>query len=432
MKRAADELGALLRAAPIAAAARTAFDEARLREDFPILRRTVHGKPLVYLDNAATSQKPQCVIDCEARYYCELNANIHRGVHSLSQQATGAYEAARDTVRRFINAAGREEIVFVRGTTEAINLVAASYGQRLKPGDEILISEMEHHSNIVPWQLLCERSGTVLRVAPIDEAGALMLDEFKRRLNARTRLVAVTHVSNALGTINAVKRIIDLAHARGIAVLIDGAQAAAHIKIDVQALDCDFYAFSSHKLYGPTGVGVLYGKAALLEAMPPYQGGGDMIRQVTFAKTTFNDLPYKFEAGTPNIAGVIGLGAAIDYVSALGLDAIAAHEHELLAYATERAGAVRGLRLIGTASDKAGILSFVVDGVHPHDVGTILDDEGVAVRAGHHCAMPVMDHFHVSATVRASFAMYNTRAEVDALFRAVREAQRMFVDGRSA
>jgi len=432
MKRAADELGALLRAAPIVAAARTTFDEARLREDFPILRRTVHGKPLVYLDNAATSQKPQCVIDCEARYYCELNANIHRGVHSLSQQATGAYEAARDTVRRFINAAGREEIVFVRGTTEAINLVAASYGQRLKPGDEILISEMEHHSNIVPWQLLCERSGTVLRVAPIDEAGALMLDEFKRRLNARTRLVAVTHVSNALGTINAVKRIIDLAHARGIAVLIDGAQAAAHIKIDVQALDCDFYAFSSHKLYGPTGVGVLYGKAALLEAMPPYQGGGDMIRQVTFAKTTFNDLPYKFEAGTPNIAGVIGLGAAIDYVSALGLDAIAAHEHELLAYATERAGAVRGLRLIGTASDKAGILSFVVDGVHPHDVGTILDDEGVAVRAGHHCAMPVMDHFHVSATVRASFAMYNTRAEVDALFRAVREAQRMFVDGRSA
>ena len=432
MKRAADELGALLRAAPIVAAARTTFDEARLREDFPILRRTVHGKPLVYLDNAATSQKPQCVIDCEARYYCELNANIHRGVHSLSQQATDAYEAARDTVRRFINAAGREEIVFVRGTTEAINLVAASYGQRLKPGDEILISEMEHHSNIVPWQLLCERSGTVLRVAPIDEAGALMLDEFKRRLNARTRLVAVTHVSNALGTINAVKRIIDLAHARGIAVLIDGAQAAAHIKIDVQALDCDFYAFSSHKLYGPTGVGVLYGKAALLEAMPPYQGGGDMIRQVTFAKTTFNDLPYKFEAGTPHIAGVIGLGAAIDYVSAVGLDAIAAHEGELLAYATEQARAVSGLRLIGTASDKASILSFVVAGVHPHDVGTILDDEGVAVRAGHHCAMPVMDHFHVSATVRASFAMYNTRAEVDALFRAVREAQRMFVDGRSA
>ena len=429
MKRAADDLGVLLCAAPIGAAASAAFDGARLREDFPILRRTVHGKQLVYLDNAATSQKPQCVIDCEARYYCELNANIHRGVHSLSQQATDAYEAARDTVRRFINAARREEIVFVRGTTEAINLVAASYGQRLKPGDEILITEMEHHSNIVPWQLLCERSGAVLRVAPIDEAGELMLDGFEHRLNARTRLVAVTHVSNALGTVNAVKRIIDLAHAQGIAVLIDGAQAAPHMKIDVQALGCDFYAFSSHKLYGPTGVGVLYGKAALLEAMPPYQGGGDMIRQVTFAKTTFNDLPYKFEAGTPHIAGVVGLGAAIDYVSALGLDAIAAHEHELLAHATEQARAVCGLRLIGTASDKSSILSFVIDGVHPHDVGTILDDEGIAVRTGHHCAMPVMEHFHIPATVRASFALYNTRAEVDALFCAVRKAQRMFVDG---
>jgi cysteine desulfurase / selenocysteine lyase len=435
MKRMADELGALLCAAPIAAAhaaASDAFDETRLRGDFPILSRTVHGRPLIYLDNAATSQKPQCVIDCEARYYRELNANIHRGVHRLSQQATDAYEAARDTVRRFVNAARREEIVFVRGTTEAINLVAASYGQRLKPGDEILITEMEHHSNIVPWQLLCERSGAVLRVAPIDEAGELMLDEFEHRLNARTRLVAVTHVSNALGTINPVKRIIDLAHARGIAVLIDGAQAAPHIKIDVQALDCDFYAFSGHKVYGPTGVGVLYGKAALLEAMPPYQGGGDMIRQVTFAKTTFNDLPYKFEAGTPHIAGVIGLGAAIDYVSAVGLGAIATREQELLAYATEQARAVRGLRLIGTASNKASVLSFVVDGVHPHDVGTILDDEGIAVRAGHHCAMPVMEHFHIPATVRASFALYNTRAEVDALFRAVRKAQRMFVDGRSA
>ena len=432
MKRMADELGALLCAAPIAAAraaASDAFDETRLRRDFPILSRTVHGKPLVYLDNAATSQKPQCVIDCELRYYSELNANIHRGVHGLSQQATDAYEAARDRVRRFINAARREEIVFVRGTTEAINLVASSYGQRLKQGDEILVTEMEHHSNIVPWQLLCERSGAVLRVAPIDAAGELMLDELEQRLNARTRLVAVTHVSNALGTINAVKRIIDLAHAKGIAVLIDGAQAAPHIRIDVQALDCDFYAFSSHKLYGPTGVGVLYGKQTLLEAMPPYQGGGDMIRQVTFAKTTFNDLPYKFEAGTPHIAGAIGLGAAIDYVSALGLDAIAAHEQGLLAYATEQAGAVRGLRLIGTARNKASVLSFVVDGVHPHDVGTILDDEGIAVRAGHHCAMPVMEHFNIPATVRASFALYNTRAEVDALFRAVRKAQRMFVDG---
>ena len=421
MKSAASELSALRGAVPV-----LAFDVARLREDFPILHRSVHGKPLVYLDNAATSQKPQCVIDSEARYYAELNANIHRGVHALSQQATDAYEAARDTVRRFINAARREEIVFVRGTTEAINLVAASWGQRLQPGDEILITEMEHHSNIVPWQLLCERSGAVLRVAPIDDAGELMLDEFERLLGPRTRLVAVTHLSNALGTINAVKRIIELAHAKGVVVLIDGAQAAPHLEIDVQALDCDFYAFSGHKLYGPTGVGVLYGKAALLEAMPPYQGGGDMIREVTFAKTTFNDLPYKFEAGTPHIAGVIGLGTAIDYVSAIGFDAIAAHERELLAYATEQARAVSGLRLIGTARDKASILSFVLDGVHPHDIGTILDGEGIAVRTGHHCAMPVMEHFHVPATVRASFALYNTRAEVDALLRAVRKVQEVF------
>jgi cysteine desulfurase/selenocysteine lyase len=427
MKNAAGELSALRSAAPGAV-----FDVARLREDFPILRRTVHGKPLVYLDNAATSQKPQCVLDCEARYYAELNANIHRGVHSLSQLATDAYEGARDTVQRFINAKLREEIVFVRGTTEAINLVATSFGQRFQPGDEILITEMEHHSNIVPWQLLCERSGAVLRVAPMDDAGELMPDEFERQLNARTRLVAVTHLSNALGTINAVKRIIDRAHAIGAAVLIDGAQAVPHIKIDVQALDCDFYAFSSHKLYGPTGVGVLYGKAAWLVAMPPYQGGGDMIRQVTFARTTYNDLPYKFEAGTPNIAGVIGLGAAIDYVSAIGLDAIAAHEHELLVYATTQARAVSGLRLVGTAGEKASILSFALNGVHAHDVGTILDDEGVAVRTGHHCAMPVMEHFHIPATVRASFALYNTRAEVDALFRAVRKAQEVFADAQSA
>ena len=431
MKSATGELNALRNAAPSACPG-AAFDVARLRDDFPILRRQVHGKPLVYLDNAATSQKPQCVIDAEVRYYAELNANIHRGVHALSQQATDAYEAARDTVRRFINALLREETVFVRGTTEAINLVAASYGQRLQPGDEILITEMEHHSNIVPWQLLCERSGAVLRVAAIDDDGALMLDEFEHLLNARTRLVAVTHVSNALGTINAVKRIVDLAHAKGIAVLIDGAQAAPHLEIDVRSLDCDFYAFSGHKLYGPTGVGVLYGRRALLEAMPPYQGGGDMIRQVTFAKTTYNDLPYKFEAGTPNIAGVIGLGVAIDYLSAIGHDAIAAHEHALLAYATAQARTVPGLRLIGTAKDKASILSFVLDGVHPHDAGTILDAEGVAVRTGHHCAMPVMAHFHVPATVRASFAFYNTRSEVDALFRAVRKAQEVFGHVRSA
>jgi cysteine desulfurase/selenocysteine lyase len=427
MKSAAGEFNALRGTAPA-----PAFDVARLRDDFPILRRRVHGKPLVYLDNAATSQKPKCVIDGEARYYAELNANIHRGVHALSQQATDAYEGARDTVRRFINAAQCEEVVFVRGTTEAINLVAASYGQRLLPGDEILITEMEHHSNIVPWQLLCERSGALLRVAPIDDSGALMLDEFERLLGARTRLVAVTHVSNALGTINAVKHIVELAHAKGIVVLIDGAQAAPHLEIDVRSLDCDFYAFSGHKLYGPTGVGVLYGKRALLEAMPPYQGGGDMIRQVTFAKTTYNDLPYKFEAGTPNIAGVVGLGIAIDYLGTIGLDAIAAHEHDLLAYATAQARSVPGLRLIGTAKHKASILSFVLEGVHPHDAGTILDAEGVAVRTGHHCAMPVMAHFHVPATVRASFALYNTRAEVDALWRAVRQVQEVFGHARSA
>jgi cysteine desulfurase/selenocysteine lyase len=421
MKHATTEANAVRGAVP----SRT-FDVARLREDFPILRRQVHGKPLVYLDNAATSQKPHCVIDGEARYYAELNANIHRGVHALSQLATDAYEDARDTARRFINAAQREEIVFVRGTTEAINLVATSYGQRLQPGDEIVITEMEHHSNIVPWQLLCERSGALLRVAPIDDSGALRLDEFERLLGPRTRLVAVAQVSNALGTINDVKHIVELAHAKGILVLVDGAQAAPHLAIDVRELDCDFYAFSSHKLYGPTGVGVLYGKRALLAEMPPYQGGGDMIRTVTFAKTTYNDLPYKFEAGTPNIAGVVGLGMAIDYVSTVGLDAIATHENDLLAYATAQARTVPGLRLVGTAQHKAGILSFVLEGVHPHDAGTILDGEGVAVRTGHHCAMPVMAHYQVPATVRASFALYNTRAEVDALFRAVRKAQEVF------
>lgn len=402
------------------------LDVMRLRRDFPILRQTVNGKPLVYLDSAATSQKPQSVIDCEAYYYAALNANIHRGVHTLSQLATDAYEAARDTVQGLINAARREEIVFVRGTTEAINLVAASYGQRLRPGDEILISAMEHHSNIVPWQLACERTGAILRVAPINDAGELLLDAFERLLGPRTRLVAVTHLSNALGTVNPVRYLIELAHAKGVPVLVDGAQAVPHLNVDVQALDCDFYAFSGHKLYGPTGIGVLYGKAALLDVMPPYQGGGDMIREVTFRRTTYNELPFKFEAGTPNIAGVIGLGAAIGYVSAVGLDAIAAHEHALLAYATGQAAQIAGLRIIGTAADKASILSFVLDGVHPHDAGTILDVEGVAVRAGHHCAMPVMERFDVPATVRASFALYNTREEVDALFRAVCKAQEVF------
>ncbi|WP_029049538.1 cysteine desulfurase [Cupriavidus sp. amp6] len=398
----------------------------RLRQDFPILRQTVNGNPLVYLDNAATTQKPQSVIHCEAHYYSALNANVHRGVHTLSQRATDAYEAVRDAVRGLINAATREEIVFVRGTTEAINLVAASFGQRLRPGDEILISAMEHHSNIVPWQLACQRTGALLQVAPINDAGELMLEQFTRLLSPRTRLVALTHLSNALGTVNPVRHIIELAHARDIPVLIDGAQAVPHLKVDVQALDCDFYAFSGHKLYGPTGIGVLYGKAALLDAMPPYQGGGDMIREVTFRKTTYNALPYKFEAGTPNIAGVIALGAAIGYVSALGLEAIAAHEHALLAYASAKAAQVAGLRVIGTAADKASILSFTLDGIHPHDVGTILDQHGVAVRAGHHCAMPVMERFDVPATVRASFALYNTREEVDALFAAVRAAQEVF------
>ena len=420
MKSADNELGTLQ------AAARPALDVARLRRDFPILGRSVHGKPLVYLDNAATSQKPQCVIDSEARYYAECNANIHRGIHRLSQEATDAYEAARDTVRRFINAARREEIVFVRGTTEAINLVAASYGQRLQPGDEILITAMEHHSNIVPWQLLCERSGALLRVAAITDAGELDAESFERLLGPRTRLVAVTHLSNALGTINPVRQMIALAHTYGAVVLVDGAQAVPHLAVDVQALDCDFYAFSGHKLYGPTGIGALYGKATLLDAMPPWQGGGDMIREVTFARSTWNDLPYKFEAGTPNIAGGIALGAAIGYVDEIGLPAIAAHEHALLDYATVRAAGTPGLRPIGTARSKASILSFVIDGVHAHDVGTILDLEGVAVRTGHHCAMPVMARFAVPATVRASFALYNTPAEVDALFAALTKVREVF------
>lgn len=399
---------------------------AQLRQDFPILNQTVHGKPLVYLDNAATTQKPSVVIDCLANYYAEYNANIHRGVHILSQQATDAYEGAREKLRRFINAAQREEIIFVRGTTEAINLVASSYGQRLRPGDEILITEMEHHSNIVPWQLLCERSGAVLRVAPMDDTGELRLDEFARLLGPATRIVAVTHLSNALGSINPVRRLIELAHGVGAVVLVDGAQAVAHLPVDVQALDCDFYAFSGHKLFGPTGIGVLYGKAALLDAMPPYQGGGDMIREVTFAQTTYNDLPYKFEAGTPHIAGGIGLGAAVDYVSKLGLPAIATHENALLAYATQQAKAIAGLRLVGTAREKASILSFTVAGIHPHDVGTILDAAGVAIRAGHHCAMPVMAHFGLPATARASFALYNTFDEIDVLMNAIRRAQEVF------
>lgn len=404
-----------------------AFNVARLRADFPILRERVHGRPLAYLDNAATTQKPQAVIDAEVRYYAHDNANVHRGVHTLSQQATDAYEAARSTVQRFINANTVEEVIYVRGATEAINLVAQSYARpRLAPGDEILISAMEHHSNIVPWQLACEQTGATLKVAPVTDAGELDMEAFGALLGRRTRLVAVTQLSNALGTIPPIERIIALAHALDVPVLVDGAQAVPHIGVDVRALDCDFYAFSGHKIFGPTGIGVLYGKAHLLSAMPPYQGGGDMIRSVSFDKTEYNDLPWKFEAGTPNIAGAIGLGAALDYVAAAGIDAIAAHEQDLLTYATQGASRIPGLRIIGTAPHKASILSFVLDGVHPHDIGTILDRRGVAIRAGHHCAMPLMQRFGIAGTARASFALYNTREEVDALIAGIEEVRRMF------
>ena len=388
----------------------------RIRADFPILGRKVHGRDLVYLDNAASSQKPTAVIDAERDLYTEYYSNIHRGVHWLSEQSTKAYEEARKKVRLFINAGECREIIFVRGTTEGINLVAQTYGRRhVAAGDEVLITAMEHHSNIVPWQMLCEEKGARLRVAPIDDRGDLIPGEFENLLGERTRIVALAHVSNSLGTINPVAGLIASAHARNIPVLLDGAQAAPHMGVDVAALDCDFYAFSSHKVYGPTGVGVLYGKARLLEEMPPYQGGGDMISSVTFEKTTYNVLPHKFEAGTPNIAGVIGLGAAIDYMNGIGLAKIAAHESDLLEYATGRLSAVPGLRIVGTAREKAAVISFVLDGIHPHDVGTVLDQEGIAVRTGHHCAQPVMDRFGVPATARASFAVYNTREEVDAL-----------------
>ena len=396
------------------------FDVARIREDFPILKQTVNGKPLVYLDNAATSQKPQAVIDALVRYYSTENANVHRGVHTLSQMATDDYEAARSKVQRFINAEDEREIIFVRGTTEGINLVAQSFGrQNIKEGDEIVISAMEHHSNIVPWQILCEESGAKLRVIPINDAGELLLDEYEKLLNPRTKLVSILHVSNALGTINPVKKIVEIAHDRGIPVLLDGAQAAPHCPVDVRDLDCDFYVFSGHKLYGPTGIGVLYGKAERLEAMPPYQGGGEMIKSVTFEKTIYNTLPNKFEAGTPNIAGSIGLGAAIDYVTDLGLDRIVAYENSLLEYGTKLLSGLSNVRMIGTAKEKSGILSFVMDGVHPHDIGTILDVEAVAVRTGHHCAQPVMERFGVSATARASLAFYNTKEDIDALIKGI-------------
>jgi len=406
------------------AVSRPAFDVARVREDFPILKEQVYGKPLVYLDNAATTQKPRAVIEAEEHFYLAQCSNVHRGVHYLSEEATRAYEDVRAKVQRFLNAREAREIIFVRGTTEAINLVANTYGRKnLQAGDEILITAMEHHSNIVPWQILCEEKGAALRVAPIDDTGELVREEFEKLLNPRTRLVAVAHVSNVLGTINPVEQIIQSAHRWNVPVLLDGAQAAPHLEVDVRALDCDFYALSGHKLYGPTGIGVLYGKAALLAALPPYQSGGDMISSVSFAQTVYNVIPYKFEAGTPNIAGTIGLGAAIDYVNALGLDILGAYEQELLRYATDALSRLPGLRLIGTAKEKAAVLSFVLDGLHPHDVGTVLDQEGIAVRTGHHCAQPLMDRFGVPATTRASLAFYNTREEIDALVKGIQKVK---------
>jgi cysteine desulfurase / selenocysteine lyase len=406
---------------------RAGLDVRRVRADFPILARTVHGKPLVYLDNAATTQKPQAVLDAIARYFKETNANVHRGVHELSARATDAYEAGRERVRRYFNAASTREIIFVRNATEGINLVAYSFVKpKLREGDEVLISAMEHHSNIVPWQIVCEATGARLRVAPIDDDGALRLDEFERLLGPRTKIAAVTHMSNALGTITPAREIVRLAHAHGVAVLLDASQAAYHMPVDVRALDCDFLVATGHKLYGPTGIGVLYGKESRLEGMPPFLGGGDMISSVTFEKSTWNVLPYKFEAGTPHIAGAIGLHAALDYIDAIGLDAIAAHERELTAYATGVLQAIPGVRIIGTAPQKSSIVSFVMDGVHPHDIGTIVDREGVAIRTGHHCAQPVMERFGVPATARASIAMYNTREEIDRLGHALRKVREVF------
>jgi cysteine desulfurase / selenocysteine lyase len=406
---------------------RRAFDVWNIREDFPILGRQVHGKPLVYLDNAATSQKPQVVIDTLSRYYAEENANIHRGAYYLSEKATQAYEDARVKVQRFLHAPSEREIIFTRNVSEAINLVVHSYGRKfLKAGDEIIISAMEHHSNIVPWQILCEEKGTILRVVPINDQGEFLLDAYEKLLNPKTKFVAVTQVSNALGSVTPVRQIIDLAHRRHIPVLIDGAQAVPHFKVDVQELDCEFYGFSGHKLYGPTGIGILYGKAELLEAMPPYQGGGDMIRSVTFEKTIYAPIPSKFEAGTPHIAGGIGLGAAIDYVDGIGMEAISAYEQELLVYAMEAVGAIPGVHIFGTAKEKASVISFSLEGVHPHDIATVLDQEGIAIRTGHHCAQPVMERFGVPAMARASVAFYNTKEEIDALVAGIHKVKEVF------
>ncbi|HWD36437.1 MAG TPA: cysteine desulfurase [Casimicrobiaceae bacterium] len=411
----------------IRAASPPRLDVAALRSDFPILAERVNGKPLVYLDNAATTQKPASVIDALDAYYRHDNANVHRGVHTLSQRATDDYEAARTRIARFIGGVATEEVIYTSGTTGGLNLVAQSYGRNvLRPGDDVVISGLEHHSNIVPWQLVCAQTGASLKVVPVNDAGEVEMDAYERLLGPRTKIVAFTHVSNALGTITPIERVIRLAHDAGAIVVVDGAQAIAHVGVDVRALDCDFYAFSGHKIFGPTGIGALYGKAAILDAMPPYQGGGDMIRSVTFEKTEYNDLPYKFEAGTPNIAGAIGFGAAIGYVERVGIGAIAAYEDALLDYATRRVETIPGLRIVGTAPHKAAIVSFTLEGVHAHDVGTILDNEGIAVRAGHHCAMPVMERFGISGTARASFALYNTFDEIDALASGIERVQRMF------
>lgn len=403
------------------------FPVERIRKDFPLLGIKVHGKDLVYLDNAATSQKPKMVINALQRYYETENSNVHRGVHYLSELSTQEYETARQKVQHFLHAKSEQEIIFVRGATEAINLVASTFGRKnVRQGDEVLITGLEHHSNIVPWQLLCEERGASLQVAPLDENGDVILDEFSRLLSEKTRIVACSHVSNALGTVNPVKQMIELAHKRGIPVLIDGAQAVPHFPVNVYELDCDFYAFSSHKVFGPTGLGILYGKKQLLESMPPYQGGGDMIKSVTFEKTIFNDLPYKFEAGTPHIAGAIGLGAAIDYLNVLDWKLVRTYEEDLLHYATNALMNIDGIRIIGTAKEKVGVISFILEGVHPHDIGSIVDQEGIAIRTGHHCAQPVMQRFGIPATARASFAFYNTQEEIDALIRALKKVKEVF------
>jgi cysteine desulfurase / selenocysteine lyase len=419
--------GPMMTAEKTQSASFTSYDIHKLRSDFPIFREFVNGKPLIYFDNAATTQKPQAVIDALIRYYTQECANVHRGIHYLSERATESYETAREKVRSFINAPTIQEIVFVRGTTEGINLVAQTYGRaHIARDDEILISAMEHHSNIVPWQMLCEETEARLRIVPINSAGELVIEKYKQMLGPKTRFVAVTHVSNVLGTINAVREIISLAHEQNVPVLVDGAQAVPHMPIDVQELDCDFFSFSGHKMYGPTGIGILYGKERLLEAMPPYQAGSDMISSVTFEKTLYNKLPHKFEAGTPNVSGGIGLGAAVDYLQSIGLSEISAHEKDLTSYGVDALQTIDELRIIGTAREKASVLSFVLEGVHPHDIGTVLDNEGIAIRTGHHCAQPLMEFFKIPATVRASFGLYNTREDIDALICGLRKAREVF------